>query len=40
MMSRNHEKPYVITEFNFCPSITIPDNLTRIANHVQGSVLR
>lgn len=39
MLSNHHPQPYVVTEINFCPSVTIPDNLSRIAQHVQGSIL-
>ena len=34
LVNLRHPQPYVITELNLCPSLTIPDNLRKVAEHV------
>lgn len=36
LVNLQHTEPYVICEANLCPSVTIPDNLERIKQHVNS----
>lgn len=39
LVNLRHPQPYVITELNLAPSLTIPSNIQRVVSHV-NSVLR
>jgi len=34
VMYNKHDQTYAVAEFNFCPAITIEDNLAKVAQHV------